>query len=61
MDWNSNAKIETDDFWGDLLEGYIKPHRLLQDEIQIKQIEAAVELLKEFKDSAEENDIVEYN
>jgi len=61
MKWKENAEIVTSDFWYDLTDGgYIKPKDLLEDEEEIKRVEEAIKVLEEFKQSAEDNDVLEY-
>lgn len=61
MKWKKDAEIVTSDFWYDLTDGgYIVPSELLEDEEEIKEVEKAVEVLRKFKRSAEENEILEY-
>lgn len=61
MKWKKDVEIVTSDFWYDLTDGgYIKPSELLEDENEIKQVEQAIKVLKEFKRSAENEDIIQY-
>lgn len=61
MKWKKDAEIVTSDFWYDLTDGgYITPSELLEDEEEIAEVEHAVEVLRKFKRSAEENEILEY-
>lgn len=61
MKWKENAEIVTSDFWYDLIDGgYIKPKDLLEDESEIKRIGDAIEVLKEFRRSAEAEEVLEY-
>lgn len=61
MKWKENAEIVTSDFWYDITDGgYINPSELLEDEEEIAEVEKAIEVLRKFKRSAEENEILEY-
>ena len=62
MKFKKNATIETSDFWYDLLDGgYIKPEELLEEAIDISIVEEAIAILLEFYESAEEQEIIEFN
>lgn len=59
MKWKENAEIVTSDFWYDLTAGgYIKPKDLLEDDEDIKRVEEAIKVLKEFKRSAEDEEVL---
>lgn len=61
MEFKKNAEINTSDFWYDLFEGgYINPEKLLENKEDANKIKEAIALLKNFKDSAEEEDILNY-
>jgi hypothetical protein len=61
MKWKSDAEILTSDFWYDLTDGgYIVPSELLEDENEITEVENAIQVLRNFKSSAEGNGILEY-
>lgn len=60
MKFKKNAEIVTDDFYYDLfIGGYIKPEKLLKDQIDIDRVKIAIETIKDFKDSAESENIIE--
>jgi len=59
--WLSWQKIITNDFFYDLFDGgYIKPEDLLKDENDVETIKNAIKIIKEFRDLAEENDVLDY-
>lgn len=61
MEFVKKAKIVTDDFFYDLFDGgYIKPEKLLKNQEDIDKVKNAIEIIKDFKDSAEDKDILEY-
>ena len=61
MKWKENASILTDNFLYDLIDGgYIKPSELLEDQNDIKKVEDAIKTVQEFKQNANDQDIVEY-
>ncbi len=61
MKFKKDAQITTSDFWYDIFDGgYIKPENLLESPEDIKKVQEAIKTLKEFHDSAEENDVLEY-
>lgn len=61
MKWKKDAEIVTSDFWYDITDGgYIVPSELLEDETEIEEVEKAIEVLRNFRQSAEENEILEY-
>lgn len=62
MEFVKKAKIVTDDFWYDLFDGgYIKPEKLLKNQKDIDEVKNAIEILTDFRDSAEDSDIIEYS
>lgn len=62
MEFVKKAKIVTDDFYYDLFDGgYIKPEKLLKNQEDIDKVKNAIEIIKDFKESAEDDDILEYN
>lgn len=62
MEFVKKAKIVTDDFFYDLFNGgYIKPEKLLKNQEDIDKVKNAIEIIKDFKDSAEDKDILEYS
>lgn len=62
MEFVKKAKIVTDDFYYDLFDdGYIKPEKLLKNQEDIDKVKNAIEIIKDFKESAEDKDILEYN
>lgn len=59
--WLSWQKIITNDFFYDLFDGgYIKPEDLLKNENDVETIKNAIKIIKEFRDLAEENDVLDY-
>jgi hypothetical protein len=59
--WLSWQKIITNDFFYDLFDGgYIKPEDLLKDENDVETIKNAIKIIKEFRDLAEENDVLDH-
>jgi hypothetical protein len=59
MKFKKDAEVTTSDFWYDLFEGgYIKPHKLLIDKSEADKVEEARKLLKQFKNSAYDQDVV---
>lgn len=53
MKLNKNAEpIYTDNLWYDLLNGYITPSLLLEDEDEIEKVKQAIELLNQFTNEA---------
>lgn len=62
MKFKKNAMIETSDFWYDLLDGgYIKPEELLEEAEDISIVEEAISILLEFYESAEAQEVIEFN
>ena len=61
MNFKKDVEIITSDFWYDLFHGgYIKPEELLEDKNDIDNVKNAVEVLKKFYQSAQNNDIIQY-
>jgi hypothetical protein len=59
--WLSWQKIITNDFFYDLFDGgYIKPEDLLKNENDVETIKNAIKIIKEFRDLAEENDVLDH-
>jgi len=60
MNFRKNAKeLVTDDPYYDLMEGgYIKPSDYLE-EMDARELELAIKLIKRFLDEAEENGLIE--
>jgi len=62
MKFKDNIKIETDDFWYDLIEGgYIKFEEMLKNEKDIKDMKEAIATLLDFKETAERKEIINYS
>jgi hypothetical protein len=62
MEFKKGAKIETSDFYYDLFDGgYIKPDKLLKSKSDVERVKDAIKTIEDFKDSAESNDVIEYN
>lgn len=59
MDWRDDAKIETDNFYSDLFNGYIDPNKLLRtpDNTVVRN---AIEVIKAFRESADFHEIIKY-
>lgn len=54
------VRVETDDFWYDLFDGgYIKPEEVLLEGAD--KVQEAVELLRFFRTTLEESDVLEYH
>ena len=61
MEFVEKAEIVTDDFFYDLFDGgYIKPEKLLKNQEDIDKVKKAIEVISNFKNSAEDNEILEY-
>lgn len=53
-DVKRNLGFSTDDFWYDITDGgYLKPEKILQKANDIKEVKDAIEVLKKFKRSCE--------
>jgi hypothetical protein len=53
--------IATDDFWYDLFYGgYIDPEKLLVHSEDIEKVKEAIEVLKEFEEELNDNDLIYY-
>lgn len=62
MKFIKKAKIETSDFWYDLFEGgYIEPGNLLESTEDMKKVRDAIDVLKDFKESAEKQKVLKYS
>lgn len=59
MKWRFKQDAEpqgnSDNFWYQLCNGYIKPEELLADKEQIKKLKKAKELIEDFEQTIEEN------
>lgn len=54
MKIKKNCKASTSDFWYDLtLGGYLKLEKICEDKQDIKRINEAIAIIKEFQDSCE--------
>ena len=66
IDWKfkENAELQgsADGFWYDITDGgYIEPDLLLDNKWQIAKVKEAVEILKDFEQAMDDNDLlVEY-
>ena len=61
MKFKQGVEITTDDFWYDLFEGgYIKPDEILERSPDITKVENAIELIKRFKDTLEEKELINW-
>lgn len=59
MEFKKVNQIHTDDFWYDLFYGgYIKPEKLLKSKDDVAKIKNAMKVLLEFKEEAEEQEII---
>jgi len=63
IDWifkDDAQPIETTDFWYDLTDGgYIKPDKLLEDEVQVAKLNEAIDIVESFRKAMEENELLE--
>lgn len=47
--------VSTDDFWYDLTRGgYLKPKKILANPAHVKEVEKAIEIVRKFEESCEE-------
>jgi hypothetical protein len=60
MKFKKKAKIETDGFWMALDEGYINFEDVLEDSEEIKKLNDAVDLLRQFQAEAEKKKVLKY-
>lgn len=60
MKFKKKVKIETDGFWNALDEGYINFEDVLEDSEEIKKLNEAVDLLRQFQAEAEKKKILKY-
>lgn len=63
IEWKFNKNAEpvggSDGFWYDITDGgYIKPGDVLEDLSQIKAVEDAINVLKQFEQALEANDLL---
>ena len=55
MKLKKDATLTTDDFWYDLFDGgYIKPEKLLEDQVDINSVEEAISILEDFRESLDD-------
>ncbi|HUS50611.1 MAG TPA: hypothetical protein VMZ91_10630 [Candidatus Paceibacterota bacterium] len=55
MKLKKDATLITDDFWYDLFDGgYIKPEKLLEDQVDIDSVEEAISILEDFRESLDD-------
>jgi hypothetical protein len=55
MELKKNLDITSDDFYYDLFDGgYITPREICKNLEDVKKIEEAIEIIKDFKESCEE-------
>ena len=55
MKLKKDATLITDDFWYDLFDGgYIKPEKLLEDQVDIDSVEEAINILEDFRESLDD-------
>jgi len=60
MKFEKNARITTSDFWYDITDGgYIKPENLLENKADVLAVKKAIETLEDFRQSAEDQDVLE--
>ena len=63
MEWKFKKDIEpvgsSNGFWYDLLEGYIRPEEIIDDEMQLSQVKHAIDLLENFRATIELEGILE--
>ena len=49
------VEVGSSDFWYDLTDGgYIKPEEILENPEDIKKVQEAIQIVKDFQDSCEE-------
>lgn len=61
MEFIKDAEITTSDFWYDVFEGgYIKPAKLLKSLEDVQRVQEAINTLREFHNSAEEAEVINY-
>jgi len=61
MKFKENAKITTSDFWYDITDGgYIKPEKLLENPDEAEMVNNAINVLKQFRNEAENNNVIEW-
>lgn len=59
---NKNKYPSTDDFWYDFIENdYIKPEQFLKDQIDIDKVNEAIKLIREFKNTINNKDLIIYH
>ena len=62
MEFKKKSIISTSDFWYDLMEGgYVKPEKLLKDKKDVEAVLSAIKTLRDFQNSAESQEILQYN
>jgi hypothetical protein len=54
MKIKEGCDVSTSEFWYDLCNGYIKPEELLENSEDVKRVQAAVETIREFENSCDE-------
>lgn len=55
MKIKKGLEISTSDFWYDLTDGgYLEPEQLLEDKRDIRDVNHAIEVIKDFQKSCEE-------
>lgn len=52
--------INVDDFWNNLVEGYIKPEKILIDNNKIEILKAAIEVLSDWQEELEKDGLINY-
>lgn len=52
--------INVDDFWNNLVEGYIKPENILTDNNKIEILKAAIEVLSDWQEELEKDGLINY-
>jgi len=55
MKIKKNLEVSTGDFWYDISTGgYLDPHDICENEKDVKKVETAIAVLKDFEESCEE-------
>lgn len=61
MEFKKTKAVHTDDLWYDIFEGgYIKPEKLLKNKEDIEKVNNAIKTLLEFRQKAEEQNLIKY-
>jgi hypothetical protein len=60
MEFKKNAKIETDNLWDDIFNERFKMEELLKNKKDVDSVLLAMSVLRNFEQSAESQDILQY-